>query len=45
MEYIYIDSKRVLELKSKGMSARTISRLMECSITPDLENIEGCLDN
>jgi DNA invertase Pin-like site-specific DNA recombinase len=33
----YIDPKKVLELKSKGMSARAISRLMECSITPVLK--------
>ena len=33
----YIDPKRVLELKTKGMSARAISRLMECSITPILK--------
>ena len=33
----YIDPKKVVELKSKGMSARAISRLMECSITPVLK--------
>ena len=30
----YIDPKRVLELKSKVMIARAISRLVECPITP-----------
>jgi hypothetical protein len=34
---IYIDPERVLELKSNGMSARTIFRLMECSVTPVLK--------
>jgi DNA invertase Pin-like site-specific DNA recombinase len=33
----YIDPKKVIELKAKGMSARAISRLMECSITPVLK--------
>ena len=32
----YIDPKKVIELRDKGMSARAISRLMECSITPIL---------
>lgn len=33
----YIDPKKVIELKAKGMSARAISRFMECSITPVLK--------
>lgn len=33
----YIDPKKVVELKARGMSARAISRLMECSITPVLK--------
>lgn len=33
----YIDPKKVMEFKEKGMSARAISRLMECSITPVLK--------
>ena len=36
----YIDPKRVLELKSKCMSARAISRLMECSIIPILKMLK-----
>ena len=35
----YIDPKRVLELKAKGMSARSISKFMGCSITPVLKII------
>ena len=35
----YIDPKKVLELKAKGMSARSISKFMECSITPVLKII------
>lgn len=30
----YIDPKKVLELKEKGMSMRAISKLMDCSISP-----------
>ena len=32
----FIDPKRVTELKEKGLSARAISKLMGCSITPVL---------
>lgn len=37
----YIDPKKVLELKEKGMSARAISKFMGCSITPVLKIIKG----
>ncbi len=37
----YIDPKKVLELKNKGMSARSISKYMGCSITPILKIIKG----
>ena len=37
----YIDPKKVIELKQKGMSARAISKFMGCSITPVLEIIKG----
>ena len=37
----YIDPKKVLELKAKGMSARSISKFMGCSITPVLKIIRG----
>ena len=37
----YIDTKKVLELKEKGMSARAISKFMGCSITPVLEIIKN----
>ena len=37
----YIDPKKVLELKEKGMSARSISKFMGCSITPVLKIIKG----
>ena len=37
----YIDPKKVIELKEKGMSARAISKFMGCSITPVLEIIKG----
>ena len=37
----YIDPKRVLELKAKGMSARSTSKFMGCSITPVLKIING----
>ena len=33
----YIETRKVLDFKEKGMSARAISRLMECSITPVLK--------
>ena len=32
----FIDKKKVLELKEKGLSARAIAKSMECSITPVL---------
>jgi len=32
----FIDEKMVLELKQKGLSARAISKVMGCSITPVL---------
>ena len=35
----YIDPKKVLELKEKGMSMRSISKLMDCSITPVRKNL------
>ena len=37
----YIDPKRVLELKSKGMSEIPICRLMECSITPVMKILKN----
>ena len=35
----FIDKKKVIELKSKGLSARAISKFMGCSITPVLKII------
>ena len=35
----FIDKKKVIELKKKGLSARAISKFMECSITPVLKII------
>ncbi len=32
----FIDKRKVLELKEKGLSARAIAKSMECSITPVL---------
>ena len=32
----FIDRKKVLELKDKGLSARAIAKSMECSVTPVL---------
>ena len=37
----YIDPKKVLELKEKGMSARSISKFMGCSITPVVKITQG----
>jgi len=37
----FIDEKMVLELKQKGLSARAISKVMGCSITPVLKIIKG----
>ena len=37
----YIDPKKVIELKQKGMSARAISKFMGCSITPVLQIIKN----
>ena len=37
----YIDPKKVLELHEKNMSARSIAKLMGCSITPVLEIIKN----
>ena len=37
----YIDPKKVIELKEKGLSARAISKFMGCSITPILEIIKN----
>ena len=37
----YIDPKKVIELKEKGLSARAISKFMGCSITPVLEIIKN----
>ena len=36
----FIDKKKVIELKSKGLSARAISKFMGCSITPVLKIIK-----
>ena len=36
MNGIFIDRRKVIELKEKGLSARAISKTMECSITPVL---------
>ena len=35
----FIDKKKVIELKKKGLSARAISKFMGCSITPVLKII------
>ena len=35
----FIDKKKVIELKEKGLSARAISKFMGCSITPVLKII------
>ena len=32
----FIDQRKVMELKEKGLSARAIAKLLECSITPVL---------
>ncbi len=37
----FIDPKRVTELKEKGLSARAISKLMGCLITPVLRILKG----
>jgi len=37
----FIDEKMVLELKQKGLSARAISKVMGCSITPVLRILKG----
>ena len=37
----FIDEKMVLKLKQKGLSARAISKVMGCSITPVLKIIKG----
>ena len=37
----FIDKKKVMELKEKGLSARAISKFMGCSITPVLKIIKG----
>jgi DNA invertase Pin-like site-specific DNA recombinase len=37
----FIDEKMVLELKQKGLSARAISKVMGCSITPVLKIIKS----
>ena len=36
----FIDKKKVIELKEKGLSARAISKFMGCSITPVLKIIK-----
>ena len=36
----FIDKKKVMELKEKGLSARAISKFMGCSITPVLKIIK-----
>jgi DNA invertase Pin-like site-specific DNA recombinase len=36
----FIDEKIVLELKSKGLSARAIAKVLGCSITPVLRIIK-----
>ncbi|BAB59836.1 DNA invertase/resolvase family protein [Thermoplasma volcanium GSS1] len=33
----FIDKRKVMELKGKGLSARAIAKSMECSITPILK--------
>jgi DNA invertase Pin-like site-specific DNA recombinase len=33
----FIDARKVLELKQKGLSARAIAKFLECSITPILK--------
>ena len=37
----FIDPRKVAELKEKGLSARSISKLMGCSITPILRILKG----
>jgi DNA invertase Pin-like site-specific DNA recombinase len=37
----FLERKRVLELKDRGMSARAISKVLGCSITPVLKIIKG----
>jgi len=37
----FIDEKMVLELKQKGLSARAISKVIGCSITPVLRILKG----
>lgn len=37
----FIDEKMVLELKNKGLSARSIAKVLDCSITPVLKIIKG----
>jgi DNA invertase Pin-like site-specific DNA recombinase len=39
----FIDEKMVLELKNKGLSARAISKVIGCSITPILKIIKGVM--
>lgn len=33
----FIDRKKVLELRQKGLSARTIAKILNCSVTPVLK--------
>ncbi len=37
----FIDEKIVLELKAKGLSARAIAKVLDCSITPVLRIIKN----
>jgi DNA-binding CsgD family transcriptional regulator len=37
----FIDEKIVLELKGKGLSARAIAKVLDCSITPVLRIVKN----
>jgi len=37
----FIDRRKVIELKQKGLSARAIAKLLECSATPILRILRG----
>jgi DNA invertase Pin-like site-specific DNA recombinase len=37
----YLDPKKIMELKSQGLSARAIAKFLGCSITPVLKVLKG----
>ncbi|MFG1389586.1 recombinase family protein [Acidiplasma aeolicum] len=45
MNGTFIDKRKVLELKGKGLSARAIAKTMGCSITPVLKIIREASDS